>query len=121
MLAVAPDVSVPITAIWSGAVFTTWSPVPSMVMIGHGRELDELTGHVVEEVQAVADGDGEQAGAVRSVEHVGVRLAHDITRDRQPDHRRRQDLADVSLVEQLLDELDGRGLARLQPDDRAHA
>src|SRR5439155_10692883 len=38
----------------------------------------------------------------------------------QPDDGRRHDLADVSVAEQLLDELDRRGLAALQPDDRAH-
>src|SRR5258707_1092758 len=41
MLAVAPDVRVPITAIWSGAVLTIFSPVPSMV-----RHLDGNSDHV---------------------------------------------------------------------------
>src|SRR5712691_9360696 len=69
----------------------------------------------------MADGDRERVGPVCLVEHVGVWLDHAATRDREPDHGRRQDLADVSVAEQLLDELDLRGLASLQPDDRAHS
>jgi len=42
----------------------------------------------VEDVQAVAGGDREHVGPVRLVEHVGVGLAHDVARDRQPDHGR---------------------------------
>ena len=88
--------------------------------IGHGGQVGELAQDVVEDVEAVADGDREQVGAVCLVEHVGVGLDHAATRDRQPDHGRREDLADVSVAEQLLDVLDRRGLASLQPDDGAH-
>ena len=88
--------------------------------IGHGREVGELAQHVIEEVHAVTERDREHVGPVRPVEHVCVGPAQDVTRDREPDHRRRQDLADVSVAEQLSDELDRRGLASLQPDDRAH-
>jgi hypothetical protein len=48
-------------------------------------------------------------------------LDQNAAQDRQPDEGRREDLADVSLAEQLLDELDRRGLAGLQPDDGARS
>jgi hypothetical protein len=85
----------------------------------HGRQVGELAQHVVEDVQAVADGDREHVGSVCLVEHVRVGLHKNVARDREPDHGRRQDLGDVSVAKQLLDELDRRGLASLQPDDRS--
>ena len=66
----------------------------------------------------MAEGDREQVGPVGRVEHVDVRLDHDIARDREPDHRCRQDLANVAVAKQLSHELDGWGLAGLQPNDR---
>ena len=56
--------------------------------IRHGRQIGELAQYVVEGVQAVADGDREHVGPVCLVEHVGVCLDDDITRDRHPDHGR---------------------------------
>src|SRR5260221_9211450 len=86
MLAVAPDVRVPITAIWSAAVFTICSPVSSIVMSGRRRsdtaDRSANAQHEVEGVQAVPDGDREHVGPVRLVEHVGIGLAHDAARDR---------------------------------------
>ncbi len=89
--------------------------------IRQGGQVDELAQYEVEGVEAVADGNREHVGPVCLFEHVGVRLDYDVTRDRQPNHRGRQDFADISVAEQLLHELDRRGLAGLQPDDRVHA
>ncbi len=69
----------------------------------------------------MADGDAEHVGAVCLVKHIGVGLDHDVTRDRRPDHGRRQDFADISVTEQLLDEFDRGSLTGLQSDDGAHA
>ena len=85
------------------------------------RQVGELAEHVVEGVEAVAHCDGEHVGSVGVVEHVGVGLDHSVTRDRQPHHRRRQDFTDVAVAEQVAEELDGRSLAALKPDDGVHA
>jgi hypothetical protein len=49
-----------------------------LAQVRHGRQLGELAQHKLEGVEAVADGDGEQVGAVGVVEHVGVGLDHGI-------------------------------------------
>src|SRR5207248_4256603 len=48
----------------------------------HGRQLGEVAQHVIQDVQAVAEGDREQVRPVCLVEHVGVGPAYDIARDR---------------------------------------
>jgi len=85
-----------------------------------GRQIRELAQDMVEGVQAVSDRDREQVGSVVRVQHVDVGLDDDVARDRDSDHRRRQDLADIAIAEQVPDEFDRRGVAGLQPDDGAH-
>ena len=75
---------------------------------------------MVEGVEAVADRDGEQVGAVVVVEHVRVGVDHCVARERQADDGGRQHVAEVAVVQRLFDELDRGRLAALQADDRSY-